>query len=161
MRRPEVLEPEALSPHEPHPDPVVDWVVHYMDRAFNVGGFRFGLDGIIGLVPSAGDAIGGLISAFIIYRAAQAGIPRSALLRMTANVAIDTAVGAIPFVGDLFDFAFKANSINARIYREALYGRHRASSDWLFLGGLALLVVLLIALPFLILFWIGSALLTR
>lgn len=161
MRRPEVLEPEVLSPHEPHPDPVVDWIVHYMERVFNVGGYRFGLDGIIGLLPGAGDAIGGLISAIIIYRAAQAGVPRSALLRMSANVAIDTALGAIPFIGDLFDFAFKANSINARIYKEALRGRHRASSDWLFLGGLALLLGLLIAIPILILYWIGSALFTR
>ena len=76
------------------------------------GGYRIGLDPIIGLVPGLGDAIGALFSAFIINEARSLGAPRSILLRMIGNVAIETVVGAIPFAGDMFDAAFKANTRN-------------------------------------------------
>ena len=41
------------------------------------GGYRIGLDPIIGLVPGLGDAIGALFSAFIINEARLLGAPRS------------------------------------------------------------------------------------
>jgi hypothetical protein len=176
MPRDPVIEPEVLPPGdsrrrfgaypppgpgtniprndlESHPDPVVDTLVYYTDRMFSIGGFRFGLDGVVGLVPGLGDAMGGIISTVIIFRAAQAGVPKVALVRMVANVAIDVAVGAIPFVGDLFDFAFKANTINARIYRDALMGQHKASKDWTFLAILAVVLMFLIAIPIAVLAW--------
>jgi hypothetical protein len=153
LRSSPVLEPEVLPPDDTHPDPVVDLIVHYMDRAFSIGGFRFGYDGIVGLIPGIGDAIGGIASAVILFRAAQAGVPKSALLRMSGNVVIDVALGAIPFLGDIFDFAFKANTINARIYKNALLGRHKQSSDYVFLTIFGLVILAIIALPFLVIAW--------
>jgi hypothetical protein len=76
------------------------------------GGYRIGLDPIIGLVPGLGDVIGALLSAFIINEARSLGAPRSILLRMLGNVALETVLGAIPFAGDIFDAVFKANSRN-------------------------------------------------
>ena len=62
------------------------------------GGFRIGLDAIIGLVPGIGDAIGAVISAYIINEARGMGAPRSVLFRMMSNVMIETVIGADPGV---------------------------------------------------------------
>lgn len=132
-------------------------MVYYMDRVFHIGGFRFGLDGVVGLIPGLGDAMGAIAGTVILYRAARAGVPKSALLRMAANIGIDAAIGAIPLIGDVFDFVFKASTINARIYRDSLEGRHRTSSDWVFLGGLAVVITLIVIVPFLVLAWLLSA----
>lgn len=79
------------------------------------GGFRVGLDAVIGLVPGIGDTAGAVLSAYILAQAARMGVPRSVLLRMAANVGIEAVVGAIPFVGDLFDAGWKANARNVAL----------------------------------------------
>jgi hypothetical protein len=119
------------------------------------GGYRIGLDPIIGLVPGLGDAIGALLSAYIINEARSLGAPRSILMRMTGNVLIETIIGAIPFAGDFFDAAFKANSRNLAMlaqYQLDPIGTRRASR--LFVFGfsvmLALLVISMVAIPVLI-----------
>ena len=78
-------------------------------------GLRIGADAILGLVPGIGDAVSALIGAYLILEATRLGAPRSALLRMVANLALDTAVGAIPIAGDLWDFVFRANDRNMQI----------------------------------------------
>lgn len=89
-------------------------LARFLDTAIRVPGtrVRFGADSIIGLIPGAGDLLGGALSAYIIIEAAQLGIPRHLLLRMLANLGIDMAVGAVPLLGDIFDVAFKANRRN-------------------------------------------------
>jgi hypothetical protein len=77
--------------------------------------WRFGLDSVIGLVPGIGDAITGLMGAYIIARAHQLGAPPLLLVRMGANLAVDSVFGALPLVGDVFDFAFKSNRKNVRL----------------------------------------------
>jgi hypothetical protein len=78
-------------------------------------GLRIGADAVLGLVPGVGDIITGLIGAYLIYEAQRLGIPRSAVLRMVANIAVDTAIGTIPVAGDIWDFFFRANDRNMRI----------------------------------------------
>ncbi|HUP81045.1 MAG TPA: DUF4112 domain-containing protein [Pirellula sp.] len=78
-------------------------------------GFRVGLDGILGLIPGIGDVLSTAISAFIIRKAASLGVPRIVLLRMALNTLIDLAIGAIPLIGDLFDFGWKANKQNIQL----------------------------------------------
>lgn len=90
------------------------------------GGFRVGVDGVIGLIPGIGDALGAAASSYIIAAAARAGAPASLLLRMTGNVLIETLVGLIPFLGDLFDFAFKANVRNVVLIDRHLRDPQRA-----------------------------------
>jgi hypothetical protein len=102
-----------------------------------------------------GDAVGALISAYIVNEARAMGAPRSVLLRMISNVMIETVIGAIPFAGDLFDAAFKANSRNL-----ALLSRYqldpagsRRGSRWFVAGFFVLLAVcvtLMIAIPVLV-----------
>jgi hypothetical protein len=85
-------------------------------------GLRIGADAILGLVPGIGDALSGLIGAYLIYEAHRLGIPRSALLRMILNVAFDTAVGAIPVAGDIWDFFFRSNDRNMQILARHIGG---------------------------------------
>ena len=84
------------------------------------GGFRIGLDGLIGLIPGFGDLAGGVASSYIIIEAARLGATTSTLLRMVFNVLLETLIGLIPFVGDLFDFIWKANEKNMALLEKHL-----------------------------------------
>ena len=88
-----------------------------LDEQFRIPGTtqRIGLDGLLGMIPGVGDAAGALLSAYILYEAIRLGAPTSVLLRMVANIGIDTVVGAIPVAGDIFDIAWKANKKNAAL----------------------------------------------
>ena len=112
----------------PAPDPWIRHLAYLMDGAIPIGNWSFGLDPLIGLVPGIGDLIGALISMVIVLRAVQAGIPRIAIARMMTNIAIDTLVGSIPVFGDAFDFVYKSNLKNLRIYEESLYDRRAATA---------------------------------
>ncbi|MTI64497.1 DUF4112 domain-containing protein [Methylophaga sp.] len=79
------------------------------------GGYRIGLDGFIGLIPGLGDFFSGLLASLIVIKANQLGVPRMVLFRMVINVLIDTGVGSLPVVGDLFDFIWKANQKNSEL----------------------------------------------
>lgn len=97
-------------------------VARLLDSAVRIPGtsIRFGLDPLIGLVPGIGDAIGAIFSTIIIYHAARLGAPKSTLLRMMANVGLDTIVGEVPLLGDLFDFGWKSNTLNLALLEEHL-----------------------------------------
>lgn len=86
-----------------------------LDTRFRVPGtnMRFGLDGLLGLIPGIGDTAALGLSLWIVAEAWQMGLPRSVLARMLLNVALDYLVGLIPLLGDWFDFAYKANRRNA------------------------------------------------
>lgn len=120
-------------------------------------GYKIGLDGFIGLVPGVGDFIGGLLSSVIIYKANQLGVPRMVLGRMIINMIIDTVFGAVPVLGDLFDFVWKANKRNV-----ALLNKYQQSPDktyrtslWQNMLFILLLVLILAGLIFLITWIIG------
>ena len=93
-----------------------------MDGIFTIPGtnVRMGLDGIIGLVPVAGDVVTTLISSYLIWEAKQLGAPRWLIARMIGNVALDSTIGAIPVLGDAFDVMFRANMKNMALLRRHL-----------------------------------------
>jgi len=97
-----------------------------LDSAFVIPGTnrRVGLDAVIGLVPGIGDAISTLLASYIIWEARQLGLPRWKIARMMGNVAVDTAIGAIPIAGDAFDLFFKANERNLRIIHDHIGKKH-------------------------------------
>ena len=76
------------------------------------GGFRIGFDGLIGLIPGVGDTIGSMLSFYIVTQAARMGASVTTLIRMIGNILVELIVGSIPIIGDLFDFAWKANVRN-------------------------------------------------
>lgn len=88
---------------------------------------RVGLDSIIGLIPVVGDIATAAMGAWIVWEARNLGMSKFQLARMTLNLGVDTALGAIPFAGDAFDFVFKSNSRNLRIIRKHLDRHHPAS----------------------------------
>ncbi len=95
-----------------------------LDSAIRLpGGFRIGLDGIMGLVPGLGDVAAAGLSSYIILEAARMKLPGKVLARMGLNVLLELVVGIIPLFGDLFDFAFKANRRNMRLMTD--YLRHK------------------------------------
>ena len=85
-------------------------------------GLKIGADAVLGLVPGFGDILTGAIGAYLIYEAQRLGIPRSAIARMIANIAVDTAIGAIPVAGDIWDFFFRANDRNMQILARHIGG---------------------------------------
>ena len=118
-----------------------------LDSAVGIPGtkFRFGLDPILGLVPGLGDLAGAALSGYIVLVGIQLGASRSVVLRMLANVAIDTVVGAVPLVGDLFDAGWKSNNRNVALIERhvAAPGPTRTSSRLMI--GLVALVLLMLA----------------
>ena len=100
------------------PPQVLDLVhlARFLDNRFVLPGtnIRFGFDGLLGLFPGVGDALSALISLYIIHRAKALGAPERLLNKMRWNVVLDTVAGAVPFIGDLFDVAFKSNIRNVR-----------------------------------------------
>ncbi len=138
-------------------------VAQLFDQAFRIPGtrWRFGLDAIIGLIPGAGDLIGALVGAYGIIVGRQLGAPAAVQMRMLLNLAIDALVGAIPFFGDLFDFAFKAHVRN-RVLLERWLAQPRKANRSSAISLLAILAALIaviagtIALAVLGLHWLYS-----
>jgi len=109
------LSPDSIDQSLVH----VEALARLMDGAFVIPGttIRMGLDGLIGLVPVAGDMVSGLISSYLIWEARQLGAPAWLIGRMIANTLLDTTIGAIPVVGDAFDIMFRANMKNMALLR--------------------------------------------
>ena len=117
-----------------------------LDNAFAIPGtrYRFGLDALVGLVPGLGDAVSAVFSGYIILQAARLGAPKSVVTRMIANVALDTVVGWVPILGDLFDVAWKSNLRNMVLLENHLQqpaaARAGSRKALLLLSGLLLLL---------------------
>ena len=94
----------------------VRFLANLLDTCITLpGGYRIGLDPILGLVPGVGDLIGAALSVYLVREASKLGISKWIVLRMLGNVGIEALIGVVPVVGDLFDAAFKANVRNLRL----------------------------------------------
>ena len=137
--------------------PGINWnkrLVYLMDEQFRIPGtqFRFGLDPLMNLFPLVGDLSGFVISAGLLLAMAKRGAGNKLVVLMSINIFLDVTIGAIPFIGQLFDFYFKANSRNLRLMT-AYYveGKHQGSGKNTFLLAVAILLILLVSL--LVLLW--------
>lgn len=96
---------------------------------------RIGIDPILGLIPGGGDTVSAALSGYIIVEAARMGLPRKALMQMVLNLAVDTVVGSVPVVGDVFDVVSKANLRNMQIVESHVQAPLvRTKPDRLFIG---------------------------
>lgn len=134
--------PRPRDPHSERPRPLgmnlpigtspahvrqrIEAMEQLLERSLVLPGtnYRIGLDAIVGLIPVAGDVIGAALGSYIVWEARNLGIPKWKLWRMVGNIAFDTAVGAVPLLGDAFDFAFRSNSRNLKIVRKHLDKHH-------------------------------------
>ncbi|QKG52718.1 DUF4112 domain-containing protein [Hymenobacter sp. BRD67] len=142
-------------PNPPTPPSAFDaderlrWVVHIsrlMDSQFRLPGtrFRFGLDPLLGLIPIVGDLSSTAVSVALLLTMLRHGASGAVAVRMVLNILVDSLVGAIPLVGNIFDFAYKSNERNvALLRRHYAEGRHMGSGKGLLL---VIVLVLLVAL---------------
>jgi uncharacterized protein DUF4112 len=138
-------------------DARLHWLEVLLDEAFVVPGtnIRFGIDGIVGLVPGLGDVLAGALSLVIPFAAWVRGVPYVTLLRMLTNVAIGLLVGMVPIAGDAFDIFWKANRRNYQLLTRSISQPHRHTwRDWIYLLLLAGGVGVLFAIPILLVVWI-------
>lgn len=126
----------------------VEKLSYLLDEQFRLPGtkFRFGLDPLLNLIPFAGDMSGMLISAALVLTMAKNGASSKIVTLMVVNVLLDATIGAIPVIGQIFDFFYKSNSRNIRLlqehYRE---GRHTGSGSGVLIKvGLVLLIVFIL-----------------
>ena len=118
-----------------------------MDDVFRVPvlGWRFGLDALIGLIPGLGDASTSLVSFYILAAAVRYRVPKITMLRMGLNIGFDYLLGSLPIVGDFADAWWKSNRLNLELLRKratvsAEEARSGSVSDWLFVGGIMLVL---------------------
>lgn len=131
----------------------LDYLANLMDTRFRIPGtdIRFGLDALLGLIPGAGDLSTFAVSGYLIWMMANKGASGYVLARMILNVLIDTVIGSIPLIGDLFDIAFKANTRNMKLMRRH-YGEGKYNgSAWKVI--FPVLLVLLVVVIFFI--WVA------
>lgn len=127
----------------------IELIARLMDSRFKIPGtrFRFGLDPLIGLIPGLGDFTGFLISGYMILICARNGASGFVLARMTLNIFIDALTGAIPLIGDLFDFAYKANDRNLKLMQQHyIEGRHKGGAWKVVVPILIVLLIVIAAL---------------
>ena len=128
-----------------------------LDEAFVIPGtgIRFGLDGIIGLVPGLGDILVGILSLIIPLAAWVRGVPYITLVRMLTNVSIGLLIGTIPILGDAFDIFWKANRRNYRLLTRSVAEPHRHTwRDWAFLLFLGAGIALVFTIPLALVVWL-------
>lgn len=120
-----------------------------MDSQFEVGGFKFGLDPILNIIPYAGDAFTGIISLSLVFAMYQHGASSKIVVKMLLNVLIDVLVGAIPFLGWVFDFYFKANDRNIQLLNEHyVEGKHSGSAK-----GILTIILLVFLIVIVLIVW--------
>lgn len=97
-------------------------VAHALDEGIPIPGtnFRVGLDPIVGILPGAGDTAAAAVSLYLVVEAARMGVSQSTLLRMLANIGVDTVIGSVPVLGVIFDAFWKANKWNLKLALEDL-----------------------------------------
>ncbi len=152
--KPEVLSPRLKRGSKAFDDENLDLLSHVLDDFIKIPGtsIRFGLDGIVGLIPGIGDLIGGIASCIIIIAAWVRGVSYVTVARMVTNVAIEVVV-------DMFDIAWRANRRNyALLVGSVDEPRKHTMQSWLFLGGVCLVLAALVLLPMLLLTWVFGSL---
>lgn len=129
----------------------VERIAYLFDEQFRIPGtkFKFGIDPIINLLPVAGDAAGFMVGAALVLTMAKHGVSRKVLILMMFNLMLDGLIGSIPFVGQVFDFYYKANTRNIKLLKEHYEeGKHQGRGT----GTLVVIFVFLLLFMALVLF---------
>jgi Domain of unknown function (DUF4112) len=112
---------KTINPTTPHPEfALIDSISSLMDNQFRIPftQVRFGVDFLIGLIPTVGDWLSFGISSGLVFSMLRRGIGVGMLFKMLGNITLDATVGSIPILGDLFDLHFKANRRNVALLKQ-------------------------------------------
>lgn len=125
----------------------LDKLAWLLDNSIKIPGtsWKIGLDGVLGLIPGIGDLAAGTLSTYILYQAVKLKVPKAIVARMTLNVLLESVIGVIPVVGDIFDFAFKANQRNVDLMRKYVLNPKETARQST-LGVLAILLTFFVVL---------------
>lgn len=102
-----------LTPH--HHLKAAQAMTNLLENQFNIFGFKFGLDPLLGLIPGFGDAFSAFLSAYLVWIGLQLKIPAGQIVLMIWYIIFDFILGILPIVGDVADFVFRANVKNMAI----------------------------------------------
>lgn len=130
----------------------VERISYLMDEKFRLPGtnFRFGLDPLLNLIPLLGDLSGFAISAALVLTMAKNGASGKVLTLMILNIVLDSTIGAIPVLGQIFDFTYKSNTRNIRLLKEHyVEGKHQGSG-----GGIVAIILVIVAVSLFILLYL-------
>lgn len=130
----------------------IDKIANLLDSKFKIPGtsFRFGLDPILGLIPGIGDIGTFLMSSILVLAMIRHGASGRVTALMTINVLIDTLIGGIPIVGNVFDFFFQANNRNLRLLkRHHLEGKYQGSAKKVLIITAVVMLLLLMSIIYL------------
>jgi hypothetical protein len=124
-------------------------IARLFDQVFPIPGtkWRFGIDALFGLVPGMGDVVGALVAVYALRVARTLGAPGAVQMHMLGNIALDALIGAVPVIGDLFDFVFKAQTRNLALldaWLETPHATERRSRRGVLLVPLAVLTVFIL-----------------
>lgn len=134
--------------------PELKWVENIsriMDSKFTIPGtkFKFGVDPLIGFIPGLGDAASFAVSGILVYTMAKYGVSRKVVILMMLNIMADAILGAIPLIGNIFDFFYKANSKNIRLLKEHyMEGKHEGSGTGILIFIVIIFLVILIGIVY-------------
>ena len=112
---------KTINSTTPHPEfALIDSISSLMDNQFRIPftQIRFGVDFLIGLIPTVGDWLSFGISSGLVFSMLRRGIGVGMLFKMLGNITLDAIVGSIPIIGDLFDLHFKANRRNVALLKQ-------------------------------------------
>jgi hypothetical protein len=126
-------------------------VSYLLDEQFRFPGtkFRFGLDPIMNIIPGIGDFTGFVISSGLLFGLARKGASNKLVVLMCLNILIDSTIGAIPIIGQIFDFFFKSNTRNLKLMREHyIEGKHQGSGKNVIIIAVIFLIIMLVILVF-------------
>ncbi len=119
-------------------------VARLMDEQFKIGKFRFGVDPVLNLIPIAGDVAGFAVSAVLIATMSRHGASGKVVTKMFINALLDATIGAIPVLGFIFDFFYKANTKNIKLLREYYEeGKHQGSGKNIAIGFILLMIIII------------------
>jgi hypothetical protein len=155
----EVLPPESRRSTKLSDDPFIALMARLMDEFFVIPGtkIRFGLDPLIGLLPGVGGVASAFVSLFLIGLSSRQRVPKIVLARMALNVLLNTALEAVPVLGDAASIFFRSNARNYELLRRhAGTARPASRGDWIFVFGLIGAVGLVVVIFFVGLLFLAS-----
>lgn len=121
-----------------------------LDNKFSIGGFKFGLDPLLNLIPYAGQFIALASSLSLVVIMLRNGAGSKVAVKMLLNVMLDAILGAIPLIGYVFDFFNKANKKNVKLLKEHYFeGKHQGSARGLLITLFIIIVLLCVGIFYL------------
>ena len=136
------------------------FIAKLLDTVLYIPGtsIRIGLDPLLGLIPGIGDVLANAMGSLLLFLATRLNVPKIVLVRMALNIMLNTVIGAIPSIGDLFSIWFQSNVRNAALLRR-YSARARPTStalDWFFVIGLILVLLTVVSgIIFAVGWWVG------